>query len=332
MATAECVLALSSVRPLLTATQQGRAELAIASGREWLYAHQDQYQGGWGVEPTSGTSGTEPRLLSTFLALRALHAAGDSLSTSQSARKGMDFIWSLYDGSGGFSGLRGRASDACSTARASWAVLQLGAEHERRNFRANALRFVHGRRPKGALWPLDTETYVPDGSPGQIIFNSNTTAELLTFFVMMRDDTQAASELVEWFIDNQRNDGSWPLGSNQHSHEDVVTWSTNEAVIALSNYLSMAGPTIGQPPTRVPFGKPRSWLAAWILGAIAVIEGVFLLGMKAGLEESWATLPADYRTTFTWSIVVAFAVNLASTFVAFLVGRNFNKRGPDGTQ
>lgn len=328
MATAHSVLSLKLALPHVDLEARPAVAEAMSLGLQWLRRTQDAATGGWGLEPSAGKSGAEPRTVSTFLAVRAIVSDGGAVGSSQSLRRAINFLWSLYDGNG-FAPASGRAVDPCSTARAFWAITEAKAENERPEFTKRTVAYVLGARPPGALWELDTEAYVPDGTSGQIVFNNNTTAELLEFLVQTSSDLPAQEDLVRWFQDNQNDNGSWFLGANANLRSEVANWSTNEAIGALSNYLR----SIATRPLVVPVerdtldaasGNRRVTSVAHtflisVLAVISVVEFILLVGLRSYFERSWNSLPKDFKTTFWWATMVALLVNLVAIFVVWIV-------------
>lgn len=327
MATAHSILALSLARSFLKSKDSLITD-SINAGVVWLKKFQSP-SGGWGLEPSGGLSGREPRVVSTFLALRALSQLGEVVHSSRCARSGVDFLWSLYDGNG-FGPALGRPSDACSTARAFLAIRDAGALDEHENFVSRTLSFISSCKPKDRLWDLDNEVYVPDGAAGQIVFNNNSTAELLEFFVNIDTTEGQQIALVKWFQQNQRDDGSWCLGANNRLLTDLVTWPTNEAILTLSLFLREVNferpivPGLQQNSPIQPTTSAKSFLL-WMFASIAILEAIMLLGAPKYLEKTWIALPLEYRNTFWWASVFAIAINLISTSIVWLFRRTLER-------
>lgn len=306
MATAQVVLALKTASPVLDQAVAVMAAQSRQAALDWLRDAQG-IDGGWGVEPNGGPPGKSSRVVSTFLALRALSADGRTVDSSHSIRRGVDWLWTVYDGSA-FRPALGADVAVCATVRAISAIRQCGALKERPDVVARAVDFIERRRPGGGLWPVDSEAYVPGSAPGQVVFNNNTTAELLEFFVECGCEWKRQLDLVEWFQLHQRDDGSWCLGANENLQSDVVCWPTNEALLALSAFLRVAR---FEP---VVESKPRGrGMLLWMLASIAIIEALLLFGAPKYMVQSWNSLPSDYKVTFWWTAVVAVALNIAAT-------------------
>lgn len=237
MATAHAAAALSVCTPLLSGNLKIQVQDAIDDAIKWIIRHQDSASGGWGVEPTVGVAGHRPRVVATFLALRALAACGHSLKSSTPVQKGVNFLWSMKCGDGFKSGPDSVAADVCSTVRAATALLDAGALTRVDPRLESLISFIRAAKPTGGLWELESETYIPDGASGQIIFNHNTTAEILELLAAVGAAQDLQRELVQWFCDHQNEDGSWCLGSNENLKREIITWPTSEAVLGLSRYI-----------------------------------------------------------------------------------------------
>jgi len=329
MATGHAVIGLTLARPLVVSDEfREKLELAVEKGVSWLKKSQDQ-TGGWGVEPSGGRAGQEPRVVATFLALRALAQVCESVHSSKCVRDGINFLWTLYDGHG-FRPAEGRHVDPCATARAFVAILETGAINERTEFVDHALQYVLSCKPKDRLWDLGTEIYIPDGAAGQTVFNTNATAELLELFVLADDANSQQLALVEWFQGNQRDDGSWCLGANDDVQDDIIIWPTNEAVIALSQFFRAC-----RFDRDVLDGASSQRVKTVVIGVlllICVIETVMLVSARVDLQASWATLPDEFRSTLWWASLIGVAVGLIANMMSkgvFWIVHNIRKRLKD---
>ena len=318
MSTAHSIMALRLAKVIVPAQRRGAIDAAIHSGEEWLRAHQDGESGGWGVEPTGGRSGKEPRVLPTFLALRSLGLAGETAAASQTVRRGVDFLWALYDGNG-FSPCRGQPVDTCSTIRAFLAINECHACHERQGFLEHVVNCVVSNKPPGSLWDLDVESYVPDGAAGQITYNHNSTAEVLEFLSITRTHQALQLQLVRWFEMHQSDDGSWPLGANSRTHPQIVTWPTNEAIIACARFVRAHDFSACIDENRP---RPKRILLG-VVSAVAVIEAIALIVVYNRswevLIESWQSQPTDFRRTFWWATSVGLAINVISAPIVYIL-------------
>ena len=214
----------------------------VEVGLKWLATVQNE-DGGWGVEPYGGAAGRSSRLVSTFLALRAFGEAGREISSSKVARLGANWVLSTFDGATGFPAFEGQKVDPCSSSRACIALEAVGALVERPGLLNAVANYLEESKPPGGLWNLARESYVPDGAPGQIFFNQNSTAELLGFFAEFNLFPEYQTELLRWFVKNQNENGSWFLGANEKFDEKIVTWPTADALVAIIAYLRCLGVT-----------------------------------------------------------------------------------------
>lgn len=237
MATAHAIISLSTCEKLVDSALRLQVDVTVANAVEWLLKHQDPTSGGWGVEPGIGTAGRKPRVVSTFLALRALIAAEHKLHSSVAVQRGVNFLRSMRLGDGFRAMPDAPDADVCSTVRAYMALHECGALERHEELLEAITTYIRNKKPRGRLWHLDTETYIPDGTSGQIIFNHNSTAEILEFLAAEGVEDELQRELVRWFSKNQDQDGSWHLGANDVHKREIITWPTSEAVLALGRYI-----------------------------------------------------------------------------------------------
>ena len=196
MATGHAVAALMKSRHYLADDSElvVRVDRLTSIGLQWLESNRDLY-GGWGVEPKGGPSGQSPRMISTVYALRAYFEHSRNVDNSQTVRLAVEYVRGLNNPDGGFAGRVGEPSDVCSTARAITALLRSGFYKPKDKAIRRALRFISQSKPKRQLWPLDTETYVTEGAPGQTVYNSNTTADVLEAFLRAGEFAQSTGSL-----------------------------------------------------------------------------------------------------------------------------------------
>jgi nucleoside phosphorylase len=202
-------------------------------------------------------------------------------------------LWALQESAGFRSAPSARGSDVCSTVRCYLALKETGALETQEDFGTRVLDYVLSRKPADRLWDLDTETYIPDGASGQIIFTQNSTSEILEFLASIGGAYESQLALVSWFQHNQNRDGSWCLGANSHIRREVMTWSTNEVVIALSQFVrAMSVPLELQPPQPA---TPSLTNARWDLAILCALEDIEL---KAVLRLPWHWEPyAEFDST-----------------------------------
>lgn len=324
MATAHSVIGLVAAKEYIADAQfLDDINDAVTSGVAWLKKNKNANNGGWGLEPSKGESGKESRVVSTFLAIRALAAVGDTANSSRTVREAVDFLWSLYTGQG-FSPIPNEKVEVCATVRAFLAISSAKAELEREGFVEKTIEYVVSTKPAINLWELSTESYIQDGAPGQIVFNNNTTMEVLDFLVETDSHVDIQLELVDWFQHNQDDDGSWCLGANDTRFKDLVTWPTNEVVLALSKFLSSyrfkkPNQLVCKVCSESILVKNRKQLlqnlVVPVLVIVAIFEGFLLLGPVVLVQEKWNTLPEDFRGTFFITLGAAITVNFVSAVI-----------------
>lgn len=311
MATGHAVAALYLARQYFCDDPSIVAEIEqlINAGLQWLSSNKNP-NSGWGVEPGGGIDGSKPRMISTIYALRAYFAAGKTYENSHTVREAVDWIKTLENGDNGFSGQIGDASDPCNSARAVVALLRSGHKVPSDKLIKRTIGYITAARPRRKLWPLDTETYVTEGAPGQTVFNSNTTADVLEAYLRAGVFNKHTEDLVTWFLLNQKDDGAWFLGANKAFVYAISTWSTNEAIFALS----LAAQVYAD--RKLPHLERRYQAFRRIAVALALIVFVqilFIVQLPSLITDLWNKIPESTRTLITWSVLVALMVNLLSS-------------------
>ncbi|MHB0981362.1 MAG: hypothetical protein ACYC5Q_15070 [Thermoleophilia bacterium] len=154
-----------------------------------------------------------------------------------------------------------------------------------------------------------------EDSPGQTIFNSNTTADVLDAFLRADASDKSVSQLLSWYILSQRDDGSWVLGANSDFHADLVTWPTNEAIYVLSLADSFARQ---EAPRKSSIG---SWIFIGVV-LLSIVEALLLLGAPGYLVDAWTSLSEKSRDVILISVIVGLIVNLlANILYSFMTRR-----------
>lgn len=277
---------------------------AINSAKQWLVGVQND-DGGWGVEPYGGKAGAESRTVATYMALRALGACGESVESSRAARLGANWVFSVYNSSGGFKASKTATVDPCSTARACLAINSVGALDERPDLLNDVISYIVNSKPLDKLWELSQESYVPDGAAGQIFFHQNTTAELLGFLSDIKLLPMHQLELLNWFKNNQNDDGSWYLGANNEKHTEIIMWSTADAILSLESFIRSWDFSYIPAPLKVPW--PWQKRLFWLMTSIAIVEFLLIVGLPSlvlgVIAESWQNLPEDFKVSFIWAFV-----------------------------
>jgi hypothetical protein len=147
------------------------------------------------------------------------------------------------------------------------------------------------------------------GAPGEIVYNSNTTADVLEAFVRMGEYNNHIDDLVQWYISNQEDDGSWFLGANKKLVRDIVTWSTSEALFALG----ITAQTLGEETTTNLLSRYRRLRRLTVtLLIIALLEAVLISGLQHWIPKFWAKLPTQLQFLLTWGVIVGLTINIAS--------------------
>ena len=293
--------------PQLTA----RLQKMIEAGLEWLEMKKN-VDGGWGVEPSGGVDGTVSRMISTVYALRAYSALSKTANNSRTVRDAITCIRTFRNRDGGFGGKLSLPSDPCNTARAVSALLRSEYCTASHPDIKDALMFIIRSRPGRKLWYLDTETYVTEGAPGQTIYNSNTTSDVLEAFIWAGCFSKHVKDLIKWFLDNQQDDGSWFLGANDSFVREIKTWATNEAIyplgLASTAYAERWLPALEQ--------ERSKWKKLSLALAItAVTEAFFIVEFPVFVKSAWNNLPSPLRDLLVQVIIVGVVVNLVSALL-----------------
>lgn len=293
----------------------------IEAGMRWLESAKNA-DGGWGVEPGAGPDGRTPRMVSTVYALRAYFAGFRTFGNSSTVREAIAWISRLVNNDGGFGGQIGLRSDPCNTARAIVAFLRSG--HPGRLVQP-AVKYIEQVRPRRGLWPLDTEIYVAEGAPGETVYNSNTTADVLEAYLRLGQINRHANDLINWYLRNQEEGGCWYLGANDQHVRDVATWPTSEALFVLS----LATQALGETSlVLVERRYKRVRLIAVTMMTVALLELLFIIlfvvDMPRLMRRAWQSIPSDLRLVMTWGLLFGI---LASLVAAFLYDRLRRRSG-----
>jgi len=284
---------------------------AVNIGYEWLEKHQNA-DGGWGVEPNGGADGSVTRMISTFYALRAYFAQSKTVDTSKTVRDGIIWILGVRNIDNGFGGRKGYVSDPCNTARAITALLRSQQYTTKDPVIRTGLNYITKAKPYRKLWPLDTEVYVTEGAPGQTVYNSNTTTDVLEAYLVANQYNKNVENLVSWFIENQQDDGSWFLGANSTFVRDIKTWSTNEALYVLS----LASNAVSeQYVNRLRIRVATLKRLSIALFLVIVFQFGFIIKLPGNLIQLWYQIPENIRNIIIQGVILALAINLISSFL-----------------
>ena len=301
---------------------KNKIKLLVEVGFAWIERTRNP-GGGWGVEPSGGADGAEFRMISTVYALHAYFAGGKTVQDSSIVREATQAITRLRNTDGGFAGQLGAPSDPCNTARAVSALLLSEYAKPADAIVKQAIKYIRTARPRWLLWNLDTETYVTDGAPGQTVYNSNTTADVLEALVRAGGPDRLVDRLVRWYLKHQGVDGSWVLGANELRAPEIVTWPTNEAVIALS--LACRRFVEARLPKLVARER-RFRRMTIILTIVAVGELLFIVKRPPFLTDWWDSLSGGTQSLITLTVGAGLIVNLASSFLYDVFRHFWSKR------
>ena len=323
MATGHAVAALALTQQYYREYTNFSSELTVVidQGFDWL-ARTKNTDGGWGVEPAGGTDGSISRMIGTYYALRPYFVASKTVDNSKIVRDATEWVRGLANADGGFGGKFRTASDACDTARAVSIFLRSNYSKTDDKLIRRAIKFIVSSRPRSMLWSLDTETYVTEGAPGQTVYNSNTTSDVLEALVRAKVFDRHVEDLLDWYIKTQEEDGSWFLGANKEFVREIVTWSTNEAIypisLAASAYVERKLPLV-QRDAKV---FRRISIA---LGLIALVELLYVIQLPVTITTAWEKIPETIRMVITQGAILALVVNLVSSFL-YDAGKLFTQR------
>lgn len=316
MATGNAVTAISKVQAYFGSRCPAGLGEAAVKGLAWLEKYQAQ-DGGWGVEPSTSSHGSHPRMIATTYAIAGFTSAGFTVETSQVLRKAKQWLLAMRDEVGGFRGGQGHSADPCNTSRAIRALVEMRAITPDDKIVHSALRYIEKAKPKKRLWLTTTESFVIEGSSGEVVFNSNTPYDALLALLLTEPTNPLVLEIVQWYEVNQQTNGSWALTPDDPSRSHICTWSTNEAVIALGQYewQTIDFSSIVQ--------RRNTWTRRVIIAvALALIlETLILLNVNSALVHAWDNIPKPVRSIVLISVILAILVNLSSSFIYDLIGR-----------
>lgn len=310
MATGHTVAAVKRAYEYFGTSCPPTLEQAAEEALHWLGQFQAD-DGGWGVEPATPPHGSQPRMISTVYAVLAYTASGFSIETSQNLRKAKQWILSMRDQNGGFRGGAGHEPDPCNTARAIRALIEMRAVSTQDKIVTEAVHFLRRTKPKGMPWSTKTESFVIEGSSGEVVFNSNTPADALIALLLIDVHNPMIVDLVNWFQANQQSNGSWPLTPDDPSRSHICTWSTSEALMGLGQY---EWSTVDCSSL---IAEKRQWSRrAMIAVTLALaLETLLLLRVNHALVRAWDAIPKAIQSLILYSIMLAIVVNLGSSLI-----------------
>lgn len=207
---------------------------AIDLGFQYLSRVQNT-DGGWSIEPDDGNN--ESRAFSTIFVLRGYIRNGFYCNNTRSVRDACNYLKALRDNkTGGFSKNQGETPDTCYTARIVSVLLQTKACNKKDKLVTSAIKFIFQDKTLKALFRIKHESYVSDNSSGMVIFHSNTPIDVMETLCLCDIYDRRVKRLGMWILHTQEDNGGWYLGGSRdpNINEGVITWTTNEAVYALS--------------------------------------------------------------------------------------------------
>lgn len=288
-----------------------RLDHMIDAGIKWLDGNRN-VDGGWGVEPSGGPDGNGSRMISTVYALRGYFAQEKIVDNSQTVRNGINWIIKCKNDDGGFGSKLGGGSDPCNTSRAIVALLRSKHCDKDSKVIKDGINYITRLRPSKKLWNLDTEIYVTEGAPGQTVYNSNTTADVLEAYIRAGYFNKHVEDLLKWFLDKQMDDGSWYLGANNDFVYEISTWSTNEALYAIS-VASKA--LVEKELPRISKQVKMLVRLCYSLALMAVFELLIIAKVPDYIQSGWVNLPENLKNLIIQGIFLSLLVNILSALL-----------------
>lgn len=321
MATGHAVASISIYKKLFGSNNQ--IDRAIKIGLSWLRDNQNE-NGGWGVEPKASSSGIEFRMISTFYALRGFFESGHTSNNSRNVKAAVNFLLNNFDKQiGGWGGKLGSSPDPSNTARAI--VCLIRSRHKNcENYVKKSIKYL---LKKKSSWNIDIEAYVTSAAPGETVFNSNTPFDLMEAFYFLDYKGVEVYDLIEFFLSIQEDDGCWHLASQNKIEKNITTWSTGEAILALSYANKYYVPFVFQIwDKRIrPIWK-YAFAFSTVLNFLLVLK---ILGVYEWIYTCWNSLSADIAEKILWGIIItaiiSFVVGLTVNFLTPVLRKKFFK-------
>lgn len=207
---------------------------AIDLGFQYLNRMQNA-DGGWSIEPGNGID--ESRAFSTIFVLRGYIRNGFYCNNTRSVRDACNYLKTLRNNkNGGFSKSPNESSDTCYTARIVSLLLQAKACNKKDKIVKAGIKFVFKDKTLKSLFRIKHESYVSDNNSGMVIFHSNTPIDVMESLCLCDIYDRRVKKLGKWILSTQEDNGGWYLGGSCDPaiNEGVITWTTNEAIYALS--------------------------------------------------------------------------------------------------
>ncbi|NDV96785.1 hypothetical protein D0T84_18000 [Dysgonomonas sp. 521] len=313
MATGHAVSALSLANDIFKDDVQLSQKISssINDALIWLNNTQNK-DGGWGVEPSDSGNGNLSRVISTVYVLRGYITHGFNYDNNKTVRSAINYIKTLKKDDAGFSGGIGGESDPCYTARAIIALVKTKAYSPQNKYIKESISYIIKNKNNKGIWNLDTEPYIPDNSSGQVVYNSNTVADVLEALSVTGRYNKNARKLESWFMKTQEHDGKWYLGANKRSH--VSTWSTNEALYSLIctelYFTNVKYPYI----MKLIAWYKKALISLLILLFISLVLPVNIISLS-WIINLWDKIPENWQNIILGTIIFGTIVNLFSAYI-----------------
>jgi prenyltransferase beta subunit len=310
-----------------------KIEKVRSDGLEWLRNSQNA-DGGWGLEPKDLSAGKESRLIATAYALRGFSAADLFFNNSKHVRAAIEEYFKKnqnQDGSWGFQ--TGSRGDISSTARALVTISKCGAiKASSSSFRRGLKYLLHQKD----FFNTYTEHFIPSSSPGQTVFNANVPYDVLEALLLSNYYGKEVNKLINYFLKNQEDNGSWGIIHEREGKQSLLTWPTAEALIVLD----LAQSKYVQHVYELNRGKQamRWKTLSFVFGILLLIQILVQIGALNIFNKFWNDIPEKVREIISiavgLAIIVSIIANLATPIVAHWLDsaknwyKNFSNKGP----
>jgi prenyltransferase beta subunit len=320
IATGHAVAAIKSAEAYFRHHLPAELLAAAEGGVSWLQNNQSD-DGGWAIEPANRPHASDSFMISTVYAVLGLVAAGYSVETSEALRAAQKWILRTKSAEGAFATGIGFEPDPCNTARAVRALIEMDAYLSTDRVIRDALEFLRRSRTSSGWWSITSESFVVEGASGELVFTRNAPSDILYALALTDPAGKLAYELVFHFIANQQADGSWLLTRADRPRGDVSTWSTCEAVRALTTFEHwLSGGQIQNTPSR--------WRNSLVLALVAAlfVETLLLMGASTALVRAWHAVPTWAQSLILGTVLVGAIINVTSNFIYDLIKRTRSRR------
>ncbi len=217
---------------------------SIQKGLIWLEKNQN-FNGGWGVQPSLGEDGNLSRISGTYYALRPYWMLGISCNDSDTVKKGANFLLNYQRKDGGWPFVRGDLvddiSEVSNTARAMLALLRSQYASANSEIIQRAVDFLISSKLPNSSWRLGVEGFSSKIHQVNLatatLYHNNSPCDALEALVSANHFGITTRDAFSWLLSSQREDGIWELTSPdpaQHDLERAWTWSTTEFIHVLN--------------------------------------------------------------------------------------------------